>query len=185
MLLLVIVVMAALGSLTLLFLDPLALLTRTMAVSVLPALNVGVTRLEELLYHVGALQPRIDWFEAHARGVVVPATQQLFAGGLLVALTLVAIVALNALADRFWCRALCPLGALLGLLAKVAVLRPVVGARRARRARAARTPAGSTPSRSRRRRAPAAGRPPRRRRPPSSPPSAPCASTASSPAPSR
>ena len=127
-LLLVIVVMAALGSLTLLVLDPLALLTRTMAVSVLPALNVGVTRLEEVLYHVGALQPRIDWFEAHARGVVVPATQQLFVGGLLVALTLVAVVALNALADRFWCRALCPLGALLGLLAKIAVLRPVVDA---------------------------------------------------------
>jgi MauM/NapG family ferredoxin protein len=128
-LLVVILVMAAVGSLTLLVLDPLALLTRTMAVSVLPAVNYGVTRLEQLLYHVDALQPRIDWFEAHARGAVVPGTQQVFAGGLLVALVLLAIVALNALADRFWCRTLCPLGALLGLVAKVSLLRPTTGKR--------------------------------------------------------
>jgi hypothetical protein len=157
----VIVAMAALSSLTLLILDPLALITRTMAVSVLPAINVAVTRLEEVLYHVGFMQPRIDWFEAHARGVVVPASQQLFAGGLLVALALATVVALNALADRFWCRALCPLGALLGLLAKVAVLRPVVGAHCTSCARCAHACR------------------------PSSPRSAPCASTASSPAPSR
>ena len=30
------------------------------------------------------------------------------------------VIALNAVADRFWCRYLCPLGALLGLLSKVA-----------------------------------------------------------------
>ena len=34
---------------------------------------------------------------------------------------------LNVFADRFWCRYLCPLGALLGLTAKVQVLRPLVG----------------------------------------------------------
>ena len=39
---------------------------------------------------------------------------------------LLGVIARNALADRFWCRYLCPLGALLGLLAKIAVLRPVV-----------------------------------------------------------
>ena len=36
------------------------------------------------------------------------------------------MVLLNAFADRFWCRYLCPLGALLGLVAKVQVLRPVM-----------------------------------------------------------
>ena len=182
-LLLVIVVMAALGSLTLLFLDPLALLTRTMAVSVLPALNVAATRLEQLFYNVGFLQPRIDWFEAHARGVIVPATQQVFAGGLLVALTLVTVVALNALADRFWCRALCPSGRCSACWRRSPCCGPSWAARRARPARAVRTPAGWTPSRSWRRRAPAARA--RRRRPSSPPPSALCASTASSPAPSR
>ncbi len=42
-------------------------------------------------------------------------------------LLFLAVVLLNVLADRFWCRYLCPLGALLGLLAKVQVLRPLVG----------------------------------------------------------
>jgi len=156
-----------------------------LAVSVLPAVNYGVTRLEELLYRVGSLQPGIDWFETHVRGVVVPTAQQVFAGGLLVALVLVGIVALNALADRFWCRALCPLGALLGLLARVSVLRPVVGAHCTSCAACA-TACGWAPSRRRgRRRAGAARPPPRRPRPPSPPRSARCASTASSPAPSR
>ena len=36
------------------------------------------------------------------------------------------MVLLNAFADRFWCRYLCPLGALLGLVSKVQVLRPVM-----------------------------------------------------------
>jgi ferredoxin len=42
-------------------------------------------------------------------------------------LVFLAIVLLNAFADRFWCRYLCPLGALLGLFAKVQVMRPLVG----------------------------------------------------------
>ena len=34
---------------------------------------------------------------------------------------------LNVFADRFWCRYLCPLGALLGLTSKLQVLRPLAG----------------------------------------------------------
>jgi MauM/NapG family ferredoxin protein len=45
----------------------------------------------------------------------------------LAALLLVGIVALNAVRARFWCRYLCPLGALLGLVSKVAIVRRVVG----------------------------------------------------------
>ena len=41
-------------------------------------------------------------------------------------LLLLAVILLNVFADRFWCRYLCPLGALLGLVSKVQVLRPVM-----------------------------------------------------------
>jgi len=52
--------------------------------------------------------------------------QPAFAQNAALGLLFAGVLALNALADRFWCRYLCPLGALLGLLAKVSLLRPVV-----------------------------------------------------------
>jgi ferredoxin len=58
---------------------------------------------------------------------VLPVQQSLFSGNLLIALVFVAVIALNRLADRFWCRYLCPLGALLALFARVSLLRPFVG----------------------------------------------------------
>jgi len=108
-------------------LDPVALLTRTMTTSIIPALDYGVTRAESALYHIGFMQPRVDWFEQLVRGRVLPTVQPLYSQAVVIALILMGIIALNALADRFWCRVLCPLGALLGLLSKIAILRPVVG----------------------------------------------------------
>jgi len=126
-LLLLILAAALLGNLSLLILDPLTLLTRTMTTAVLPALNHAVTAAESALYPAPFLRPAVDWTERALRGLVLPVTQPLFAQNGLIAALFLSILALNALADRFWCRALCPLGALLGLLSKVALLRPVVG----------------------------------------------------------
>ena len=47
--------------------------------------------------------------------------------GVLLLLLFAGILALNAIRDRFWCRYLCPLGALLGLVSRVAWLRREVG----------------------------------------------------------
>ena len=47
--------------------------------------------------------------------------------GVLLLLIFAGILALNAIRDRFWCRYLCPLGALLGLVSRVAWLRREVG----------------------------------------------------------
>lgn len=126
-LLLLVLAAALFGSLTLLIFDPLTLLTRTMTTAVLPALNQAVTATERFLYPIPFLQPAIDGLERGLRGPVLPVIQPVFAGSALIALLFASIVALNALADRFWCRYLCPLGALLGLLSKVSLLRPVVG----------------------------------------------------------
>jgi len=127
-LLFLILTAALLGNLSLLILDPITLLTRTMTTALLPALNRAVTAAEQTLYPVGPLRPAIDWIERMLRGPVLPVLQPVFALNILIALLFAAILALNALADRFWCRYLCPLGALLGLLSKVALLRPLIGA---------------------------------------------------------
>ena len=61
------------------------------------------------------------------RGTVLPVYQPHYAQGAAIFVLFLAVVLLNALADRFWCRYLCPLGALLGLVSKVQVLRPLAG----------------------------------------------------------
>ena len=61
------------------------------------------------------------------RGSVLPVYQPHYAQAVGIFLVFLTIVLLNVYADRFWCRYLCPLGALLGLASKVQVLRPLAG----------------------------------------------------------
>jgi MauM/NapG family ferredoxin protein len=125
-LLLLILVAALLGNLSLLVLDPLGLFTRTMTTVIIPGLNCAITAVERAAYHVQFLRPIVDWLEGVLRGPVLPVVQPVFAQNAGLAVLFITILALNALADRFWCRYLCPLGALLGLLSKVSLLRPFV-----------------------------------------------------------
>ncbi len=127
LLLLVTLAAALFGSLTLLALDPLAILTRTAATAILPALDRAVTALESVLYPLPFLQPALDRAEALLRGPVLPVEQPAFHQAAWLAVLFAGLLALGALADRFWCRYLCPLGALLGLLSKASLLRPTVG----------------------------------------------------------
>ncbi len=126
-LLLLILALALFGNLTLLILDPIALLTRALATAILPGLNYAISAVERSFYLVPFLSPLVDWIEAALRGTVLPVEQPVFAQNSLIAVLFFGLLALNLLADRFWCRYLCPLGALLGLLSKVALLRPVIG----------------------------------------------------------
>ncbi|MGD1995071.1 MAG: 4Fe-4S binding protein [Anaerolineae bacterium] len=126
-LLLTTVALALFGSLSLLIFDPITLLTRTMTTAVLPAFNHSVTAVERTLYSVPFLRPAVDAVERVIRGPVLPVDPPAFSQNAAIALVFAGVLALNALADRFWCRNLCPLGALLGWLSKVSLLRPVVG----------------------------------------------------------
>jgi polyferredoxin len=121
--------MALLGSLILLVLDPITIITRAMSTGLFPALNYGITRLETALYQFPIFQPLVSWLESTLRGVVLPSIQSAFYQSLFIFGLFAAILGLNALADRFWCRYLCPLGGLLGLLSKVAIFRPFISTR--------------------------------------------------------
>jgi MauM/NapG family ferredoxin protein len=114
---------ALLGSLTLLVLDPLTLLFRTVGASALPALNAIVTAAETTLYRFGPLQAPLEVFDGLVRGWLLAYEQPFFQQNLVLALVFAAVLGLNAVYPRFWCRALCPLGALLALVSKLSWLR--------------------------------------------------------------
>ncbi len=112
------------GNLTLAFLDPLTLLNRTLAGSIVSALNIIVVGVETMLYPFEQLQAPLEWFEQSIRGTLLPAQQTFYQLGWLLALVFAGIVGLNWVASRFWCRYLCPLGAIYALEAKISILRP-------------------------------------------------------------
>lgn len=99
------------------FMDPIALLFRSLSVSILPAVNIGV---KEGFDAMATSDIKILNLISYAAEIIVspvlgfgyPAYQTGFAIGLIV----LALLFLNRIRPRFWCRVLCPLGALFGLL---------------------------------------------------------------------
>ena len=125
-LLALILVAALLGNLSFIWLDPITLLYRTITTAIWPALLALLWQAELLLYNVPFLRGLVDAIEG-TRGALLPLAGPVYGAGALVAVLFIGILALNAIRPRFWCRYLCPLGALLGLVSKVAWLRRAVG----------------------------------------------------------
>ena len=96
------------------YLDPLSFLTRSFALAVLPSVAHALAELNGALYGLGLTglartisQALQDW-----------TINTTFVQGFSVGLFFLVAVALNARKERFWCRYLCPTGALLGLLSR-------------------------------------------------------------------
>ena len=125
---LVILFAALLGNQTLVFLDPLAIFSRTLSTAVWPALDQLVTGLADLLRQIPGLDGPVSSLDTVIRPLILPAEPVSYQDALLFASFFVVLVALNALAPRFWCRYLCPLGGFLGLISRVALFRREVAA---------------------------------------------------------
>ncbi len=122
--LLITTLLAALfANLTLMIFDPLTILFRTLSVSVWPAVDQLVTVMEATLYGVAPLRLAVSAFDGLLRPRVLPAQPAFYRYAILYAGLFLGIVASNKLAARFWCRYLCPLGAMLGLVSKVSLKR--------------------------------------------------------------
>lgn len=125
---LVLVLSSALFSVQLLgFFDPFALLVRGLTFSLDPLFNFGITSLFDWAYLEGP-----SWLSALTEPVygllknfILPYKQSFFRLASLSFFILAAIFCLELIGKRFWCRHLCPLGALLGICAKTAVLKRV------------------------------------------------------------
>jgi len=110
-------------------LDPIPLLYRSVTTAVLPASQYAVQEPATAVYradphigplHVTAVSEPVYNF---SRDSVFRFERQTFLEGTWIALLFIGIVALNFVRPRFWCRYVCPLGGLLGLLTRWPVLR--------------------------------------------------------------
>jgi polyferredoxin len=112
-----------LGSALIGWLDPIALLVRSLALAVLPGLNYAFNGLFDALYRsdVWGLRFTADALHFLLSQVLLGLRQPYFRQAFLLGAILAAVLALNLRITRFWCRALCPLGALLGAASRWAI----------------------------------------------------------------
>jgi ferredoxin len=111
------------------WLDPFSFFYRGLTAAVFPAADAGIRAAFGWIYQanpgVGSLrvtavsEPVYDVLSKYFLAVKQPH----YAGGVLIGFLFAGIVALNFYRARFWCRYLCPLGALLGLAGKNPVVR--------------------------------------------------------------
>lgn len=126
-LMITILVAALMGNLALLALDPLTLLFRTLTTSLWPALERLLTWSETLLYDVPFFSGVVSTLDSWLRPALFPLEPVFYRSALLFGIVFLVVIALNIFAERFWCRYLCPLGAMLGLISKIALFRRQVG----------------------------------------------------------
>ncbi len=115
----VLLVLAAFGSLQIGLLDPICLLVRTMAITVAPASDLVALNLGEFIADRGG-DGRLVSFLSSAPGAPV---QRIFTGAWFVGILIIGLVGMNLIIPRFFCRVLCPLGALLGVLSRFSLWR--------------------------------------------------------------
>lgn len=106
------------------FMDPISLTVRSFSVAVSPALNYLAHGFFDFLYQVDPLsvskisEPAFEFLKLHVLSFGIPVFQQ----GSFVGLIFLTILGLNLVRKRFWCRYLCPLGALLALCSRFSLL---------------------------------------------------------------
>ena len=117
-------VAAAFGSMAIGWLDPFSLLVRSIGLSLLPAFNYAaravLTPMETS--HVAAIKATGGIIHTVLGAFLLEFRQAHFTQGLFLGVLFLAILAMSLRVTRFWCRAICPLGALLGAVSRWSVL---------------------------------------------------------------
>jgi len=104
--------------------DPIALLYRTLGIVIYPGLSYGLEETFTKAYEVG---PPLTYVSepvyGYLKDTILPFRRPVFLLTFFTLACFAVIIALERVDRRFWCRALCPLGALYGLAARYSWLR--------------------------------------------------------------
>jgi polyferredoxin len=117
-------VAAVLGTGIVGWLDPFSLLVRSVGLSLLPATDYALRASLGVLEHSRYAFVQTVGSALHfiLGALLLSFKQPYFRLGIWLGLIFVFLIALNFRITRFWCRALCPLGALLGIVSRWSVL---------------------------------------------------------------
>ncbi len=117
-------VAAFFGSMAIGWLDPFSLLVRSLGLSLLPAVNfaarAGLAPLEHS--HVAWIRTTGESLHTALQAVFLDFRQTHFAQSLVLGVLFLVILAASLRVTRLWCRAICPLGALLGAVSRWSIL---------------------------------------------------------------
>jgi len=104
--------------------DPLALLIRSLSLSIHPAFQYAATATFDTISasFPAGIADVSEWMYGLLKRGALAFRQPLFLQSAAIGGLFLGILALNLREPRFWCKSLCPLGALLGLLSRYALL---------------------------------------------------------------
>jgi polyferredoxin len=111
------------------WLDPFSFFFRSLTTSIYPAINAAIVSIFTWTYNVDPGVGRVrlslvtEPIYAFLRAHFLALEQPYYWGSLLMGTIFIAVVALNFYRARFWCRYICPLGALLGVVGKNPLVR--------------------------------------------------------------
>jgi polyferredoxin len=105
--------------------DPLSLMIRSFSLSVNPLFNNGVRAFFDSIYelNIRSLSDLSEGVYSLLKKGVLSFEQPYYRQGISIGLLFFGILGLNLYEKRFWCKYLCPLGALLGILSRYALLK--------------------------------------------------------------
>ena len=122
--LLVVLLVAALFSVQIAWLfDPIVIFFRFFSIVFYPAFVFLVYGFFDAAFNVGLFEDQLYSLHHFAQQTILTIEQPPMINGLPILILFLAILALGFLSRRFWCRALCPLGALFGLFSRFRLLK--------------------------------------------------------------
>ncbi len=106
------------------YLDPISLLVRSLSLGINPAVNsVQAPLAASSGSGIPVLSQVAEYIYTFLKNTVLSFQQPYFNQSFAISLIFIIILGLNLVETRFWCRYLCPLGALLGVLSRFSRLR--------------------------------------------------------------
>ncbi len=105
--------------------DPLSLLIRSFSVSIYPMFNYIVTTFFDGVYNsqIPIVVSISEFIYSFLKKSILLFQQSYYNQSFLIGFIFLIILGINLVENRFWCRYLCPLGALLGVLSRFSILK--------------------------------------------------------------